>query len=32
MNLSLDVVVNDTCGLTGLRIIDSLYHGEEDAE
>ena len=30
MNLRLDVVVNDICGLTGLRIIDAICNGESD--
>ena len=30
MNLRLDVVVNDICGLTGLKIIDAICKGESD--
>ncbi len=32
MNLRLDIVVKDVCGLTGLRIIDSICNGESDPE
>lgn len=32
MNLRLDVVVNDVCGLTGLQIIDAICKGESDPE
>ena len=31
MNLRLDVVVNDLVGLTGLKIIEAVCHGESDA-
>ena len=32
MNLRLDVVVNDVCGLTGLKIIEAICEGESDPE
>ena len=32
LNLRLDVVVNDVCGLTGLRIIKAVCDGETDPE
>lgn len=32
LNLRLDVVVNDICGLTGLNIIRAICSGESDAE
>lgn len=32
MNLRLDVVVNDICGLTGLKIIDSICSGETNPQ
>lgn len=32
MNLRLDVVVKDVCGLTGLKIIDAICLGENDPE
>lgn len=32
MNLRLDVVVKDVCGLTGLKIIDAICQGENDPE
>jgi transposase len=32
LNLRLDVVVNDICGLTGLKIIRAICHGEKDAK
>lgn len=32
LNLRLDVVVNDICGLTGLSIINSICNGETNAE
>lgn len=32
LNLRLDVVVNDICGLTGLKIIHAICQGEDDAE
>lgn len=32
LNLRLDVVVNDICGLTGLKIIDAICKGETNAE
>ena len=31
LNLRLDVVVKDVCGLTGLKIIRSICHGETDS-
>lgn len=32
MNLRLDVVVKDVCGLTGLKIIDAICQGESEPE
>jgi hypothetical protein len=32
LNLRLDVVVKDTCGLTGLRIIRAICNGEKNPE
>lgn len=32
LNLRLDVVVNDICGLTGLKIIKSICEGEKDPQ
>lgn len=32
LNLRLDVVVNDICGLTGLKIIEAICNGETDPE
>jgi transposase len=32
LNLRLDVVVNDICGLTGLKIIRAICQGEKDAK
>jgi len=32
LNLRLDVVVKDVCGLTGLRIISSICQGETDSD
>ena len=32
LNLRLDVVVNDVCGLTGLKIIDAICKGEVNPE
>ena len=32
LNLRLDVVVNDVCGLTGLKIIDAICKGEANPE
>ena len=32
MNLRLDIVVKDVCGLTGLKIIDAICQGESDSE
>ena len=32
LNLRLDVVVNDICGLTGISIIKAICHGETQAE
>lgn len=32
LNLRLDIVVKDICGLTGLNVIKSIYAGESDAE
>lgn len=32
MNLRLDIVVKDVCGLTGLKIIDAICNGERDSK
>lgn len=32
MNLRLDIVVKDVCGLTGLKIIDAICQGERDSK
>jgi transposase len=32
MNLRLDIVVKDVCGLTGLKIIDAICQGESDSK